>query len=42
MLKILVTRKPEKKKKEIQTNRHELTVDLGKDKIKGRKNTIFN
>ena len=31
-----VTRKPEKKK-EVQTNRQELTVGLGKKKVKGRK-----
>ena len=37
-----VARKPEKKKKEVQTNRQELTVGLGKGKIKGRKSTIFN
>ena len=31
-----VARKPEKKK-EVQTNRQELTVGLGKRKVKGRK-----
>ena len=36
-----VARKPEKNKKEVQTNRQELTVGLGeKEKIKGRKSTI--
>ena len=35
-----VARKPEKKKKEVQTNRQKLTVGLGKGKIKGRKSTI--
>ena len=35
-----MARKPEKKKKEVQTNRQELTVGLGKGKIKGRKSTI--
>ena len=35
-----VARKPEKKKKKIQTNKQELTVGLGKGKIKGRKSPI--
>ena len=35
-----VVRKPERKKKEVQTNRQGLTVGLGKGKIKGRKSTI--
>ena len=37
-----VARKPEKKKKEVETNRQKLTVSLGKGKIKGRKSTIFD
>ena len=28
--------------KEVQTSRQELTVGLGKGKIRGRKSTIFN
>ena len=36
-----VARKPEKKKKEVQTNRQELTVGLGKGKVKGKKSTIY-
>ena len=39
MLEILA-RKPERKKKEVQTNRQELIVGLGKGKVKGKKSMI--